>query len=269
MKTHFETAILCCVLFVFRNAIATAQAPAQIERRLLEDVKKVDDSSAYRYRDTDSDRLEKLNSELLTDLLKYTKVAATMDYSFPKLSKEMEIVTSADKRFRIYTWDRQDGGTMHFFETVYQYRGDDGRVYSRGRFVSGAEKEEGPDAAGYVDDIFTLQTKQGKIYLASFSSILSTSERAASVNLFSINGSTLSDQIKLIKTARGLTNTLGFEYDLFSINVERPPKLITYDSATRSISIPVVIVEAKYQYGRVTGKRIIYRYNGAYFVKVA
>src|SRR5262249_6438154 len=160
------------------------------------------------------------------------------------------------------------GGTMHFFETVYQYRGDDGRVYSRGHFVTREEKEVGSDPAGYVDDIFMLQTQQEKVYLASFSSILSTSERAASVELYSIRGSTLENRVNLIKTASGLTNTLGFEYDLFSTDLERQSRLIKYDGATRSISIPVVIVEDKYQYGRVTPKRITYRFNGTYFVKV-
>src|SRR5262245_18737448 len=168
MKTLFEKAILYCILLVFAGGVAAAQTPVQIESRLVADIKKVVDASAYDG-SRDEDLLERVNSEMLASLLKYTRVAGTLDYSFPKLSKEIDIVTSADKRFRIYTWDRLDGGTMHFFETVYQYRGDDGRVYSRGRFVNEAEHEEGSDPAGYVNDIFTLQTRQGNVYLASFS----------------------------------------------------------------------------------------------------
>ena len=87
--------------------------------------------------------------------------------------------------------------------------------------------------------------------------------------MFKIRGDSLDNRVKLIKTNEGLTNTLGFEYNFFSVvdRKERPLKLILYDAATRSIRLPVVIVDDKDPLGRVTNKFITYRFNGAYFVR--
>ena len=73
---------------------------------------------------------------------------------------------------------------------------------------------------------------------------------------------TLNDGVKLIKTKSGLNNTLGFNFDFFSVVdfKERPVILIKYNPALKSFSIPVVL-----ENGEVTDKKIIYKFTGQYF----
>lgn len=251
-------------------AFIAAQTTAQIERDLLAKIKKIDKASAYTSAKHNDVLLAKVNADFKASLLKYTKLASTLRYGFPQLAKEIDIVTSADKKFRVYTWDRQDGGTMHFYETVYQYLGEKGKVFSRGTLIPKNEDREGPDPQAFAINIFSLDTKSGTVYMLLSSSTLSTSEATQQIDLFRIKGNLLDNRVKLIKTKRGLTNTLGFEFDFFSVvdRPERPLRLISYNAATKTIKLPIVIVDKKFQYGRVTPRSITYKFNGTYFVKV-
>jgi len=246
-----------------------AQSAISIEKDLLAKIKKVISSSAYTGVRDDT-ALEKANDDLKQALIKYAGLAATLKYAFPRLSKEIDVVTSADKRFRVYTWDRQDGGTMHFYETVYQYIGADGKSYGRGVDPPEDPDEDVGDSGAYVIDVYMLDTKPGRAYLVQSSSRLSSSEITEQIDLFRIDGNKLDTDPKLIKTAEGLTSSLGFEFDLFSVlNLKkRPIRLIKYDAAAKTITLPVVIPTRKYQYGMVTSRKITYKFNGIHFVKI-
>lgn len=262
MNRALKLAAFAVVLFA-TSVVASAQSAAKIENELMVHMRAIKKYSAYGPI-RDYDRLVKENAAFKKKLLRYTKQPATLKHGFPKLGKAIFMSTSADGKFRIYSWDTEEGGTMHSFETVYQYMGTGGRVYSKSY-----PSEEG-DAGSFVTDIFTLSTSNGPVYLARFSAILSTIDSYQSIDLFKIRGDSLDNRVKLIKTSEGLTHTLGFEYNFFSVvdRKERPIKLILYDAATRSIRLPVVIVDDKDQLGRVTNKFITYRFNGTYFVRV-
>lgn len=262
MKNVLKIAVVSAVLFLTAIAVS-AQSAVKIENDLMVHARAIKKYSAYGPI-RDYDRLEKENAAFKKKLLAYAKLQTTLGYGFPKLSKEIFISTSSDGKFRIYSWDTEEGGTMHSFDSVYQYKGNGGRVYSKS--VSSDET----DAGAFVSDIYTLSTASGPVYLARFSSILSTSLSYQSIDLFKIRGNVLDSRVKLIKTKEGLTHTLGFQYSFFSVvdRKERPIKLITYDAATRTITLPVVIADDKDPAGRVTGRVIKYRFNGTYFVKV-
>jgi hypothetical protein len=148
---------------------------------------------------------------------------------------------------------------------VYQYQSKNGKVYSKPDYLP----ETNP--SGFVSDIFTVDTKSGKVYLTRYSSVLGNSLYHQSINLFKIEDNSLNDKIKLIKTKTGIKNSLGFGYNFFSVvdREERPIKLILYDKSTMSIKIPVVIQKTPDDYGTVTDKFIVYKFNGKYFVKVS
>jgi hypothetical protein len=241
---------------------ASGQTNAEIEQELVGHIKNIQKWSTYG-NDYNEALLLKENAIFKEKLLKYTKMASTLKYQFSELDKYLYLATSEDGKFRIYSWDTEGGGTMHFFENVYQFQGKDGKVYSKS-----SNLKEG-DAGAFVSDIFDVDTSNGKVYLARFSSIFSNSDAYQSINLFKIEGNSLNDKIKLIKTKSGLTNKLGFEYDFFSVvdREERPIKLILYDKATKTIKIPVVIVDKDFRSGKVTGKFINYKFDGAYFLK--
>jgi hypothetical protein len=256
----FITAILLLV-----SAIpALAQSNAQIERELVAAIKEIQKYSTYGG-NYDEEKLYKAQEVFEEKLLKYTKIPATLSYKFSELDELMSIATSDDGRFRIYSWDTEDGGTMHNFSRVYQYLGTDGKIYSKGD-----EWEEG-DPGSFVTDIFTLDTTGGKVYIVCSTFIGSTQDHGQSANLYKIEGSRLNDQVKLIKTKSGLTNTLNFGYNFFSVvdRPERPVRLIRFDKKTKTLQIPVVIEDQEFRNGRVTNRFINYRFNGTHFVKVS
>jgi hypothetical protein len=253
------------VLFVLIFSLsAFAQSNAQIEKELVAAVKELGEYGNYggAY---DEEKLSKAQEAFEEKLLKYTKTASTLQYKFAALDEEIHIATSDDGKFRIYSWDLQDGGTMHDYARLYQYQGADGKIYSK----TDEQTEEG-DYGSYVTDIYTLDTKGGKVYIVCSTFIGSTKDRFQSADLYKIDGGSLDDEVKLIKTKSGLTNTLNFGYDFFSVvdRAERPVKLISFDKKTKTLKIPVVIEDEEFPSGRVTKKFISYRFDGTYFVKV-
>ena len=253
-------------LFIFFFAISLfAQNNEQIENELVLGIKDIQTFSIHGG-EYDREKLSKAQKGFEEKLLKFTKVDSTLNYEFAKLRELMFIASSEDGKFRNYSWNLQDGGTMHHFARAYQYQGADGRVYSKTEKV--VKEGMGP---GFVTDIFTLDTPGSTVYIVCSTSIASTRLNLQSADLYKIEGGTLNDKVKLIKTSAGLTNTLNFEYDNFSVidQKEPPSKLITFEEKSRTLKIPVVIKDTEYPDGRVTTKFISYRFNGKYFVKVS
>lgn len=254
--------IIAILLIVFAVS-ALAQTSAQIEKELVTAVGAIDKYSTYGG-NYDEGKLNKANDALEAKLLKYGKLPATLAYKFPKLKEQMYIATSGDGRLRIYTWDRGDGGTMHDYARVYQYKGSDSKVYSKREW-----NEEDGGAGSFVYDIFSVITKGGTVYIVCSTSIGDRSDHYQSADLFKIEGSKLNANIELIKTKSGLTNTLGFEYNPWSISdKDGSYDLIKFDKKTNTLKIPVVLEDKEYPNGKVTDKQISYKFDGTYFVKV-
>jgi hypothetical protein len=253
-------------LLLFSALPALAQANAQIEKELIASIKEIEKHSSYGT-GYDEEKLTETNDAFEKKLLKYTKAASTLTYKFSALGQRMHIATSDDGKFRIYSWDMENGGTMHDYARVYQYKGADGKVYSKGE--SETEEEEG-GAGSFVTDVFTLGTKAGAVYIVCSTSIGSTMDHYQSADLFKIDGAAMDDKVKLIKTKSGLTSTLGFEYNFFSVvdRKERPVRLISFDKKTSTLKIPVVIEDKEFPLGKVTSRTINYKFDGTYFVKV-
>ncbi len=264
MKIFLKVNFVVLILFIGAFS-AFAQTNAQIEKELVAALKEVQKYSNYG-ENSDDEKLSKANEVFEGKLLKYTKTAATLSYKFPELSKLMYNATSADGRFRIFSWDTETGGTMHDFSRVYQYAGANGKVYSEGEPAA----EEDGGAGSFVYDIFTVNSKSGAIYIVCTTFIGSTSDHYQTATLFKIEGDKINDKVNLIKTKSGLTNNLSFEYNFFSVvdRKERPVKLISFDKKTKTLRIPVVINDKEFPNGRVTNKFISYRFDGNNFVKV-
>ena len=258
-------AILTLLLICSSWLAASAQTPAAIETRLLSRLANIERWSSYGVT-TDLKRLERENELLKNDLVNYGKRPATLAYSFPRLTKEMHVVTSKDGRLRIYSWDMQTGGTMHDFDMVVQYRGESGRVYT----WTGGQDDKSGLGGGFFHDIFQLAGPK-PLYLAVSTFIASSTLNNQSLNLLRINGERLDPAPMLIRTATGLQNTIGFEYDFSSVmdREERPVRLFKWDNRSRSFSFPVVIADDESPQGRVTNKEVTYRFDGQYFVKLS
>jgi hypothetical protein len=251
------------IIVVFPDRPLSGMDAAQIEKELIAALKDIQTYSSYGG-GYDEQKLDNAQAVFEEKLSKYTKAASTLDHEFADLGQQMSIATSADGMLRIYSWDLEDGGTMHRFGRLYQYRNPDGKVYSM--------VEQPPDEGmgqGFVTEIFTLDTTAGKVYIVASTFIGSTKNYYQTASLYRIEGGKLNNNVNLIKTRSGITNTLRFEYDNFSVidRTERPIKLITFDKRTGILAIPVVIKDGEFPDGRVTNRRINYRFNGQYFVK--
>lgn len=182
---------------------------------------------------------------------------ATINYDFKILrdSSRCDIVTSKDGNLRIYSWDTETGGTMRFFNTIYQYK-DNGKVYTRIPVF-----KEG-DPGCFYSKIYTVVINGKTYYLAISNGIYSNSDISQSVSVFTIAGNQLADTARLFKTKTKLLNRIDVLFDFFSVvdRPERPVELITFDEEKKELYIPVV--DKKNQ---VTKKSLVYRLKGEYF----
>lgn len=259
-------AILTIILSV--TIFGNSQSLESIEDELLRHVDKLEKASNYGGT-SDYDVLSKENRSLRTALLKYGNRSDVLRYSFPRLDEKIFITTSKDGNLRSYSWDRQTGGTMHDYHTVYQYRGNSGKVYSQGEPYSDDVSDYGVGA--FVHDIFQANTAPGPTYLIVTTFIGSTSLAGQTITAAKIDCEKLDRKFKVFRTTSAIRNSISFQYDFFSVvdHPERPIKLFFFDGAKKSFRFPVIIEDEKTPQGRVTKKYITYKFTGKYFVKIS
>ncbi|GAB3909296.1 hypothetical protein [Mucilaginibacter boryungensis] len=250
--------ILVCVLFLSVNGLF-AQTTKRIEADLLKSFKKID---YWRWNNKDTtinniDSLFEANNRFGRKLQNYaSKYPYTIYAPFHSLIKnDVDINTSSDNLLRVYSWDTETGGTMHFFQNVFQYK-ERAKVYAS--FTP--YKVEGDDQPNYRK-IYTLTSNGTSYYLVTFLTIGSSKDIVKGLEIFQIKKDTLVGT-KLIKTKNGLTNELFYYYDLSKTDDDIDAD-IKYDSVKSIIYMPLVT-----QHNRATKKYITYKFTGKYFEKV-
>ncbi len=249
--------ILLCIVPVF----VSAQTPKAVETaiiRHLDSISRNADNQAV---------LDRENKALRMLLLAQAKKPAILKHDFKGLAGKMFVATSKDGNFRIYSWDTNTGGTMKFFDGVYQYRSRRGRVYSKAFVNLGAGVP-----GSFFSEIFQMDAGKKRVYLANSHSILSTSQARQDLHAFAIEGETLNLNVRLIKTPTAIRDSVGFDFDFFSVvdRKERPVKLFHWDEARKQFRFPVVLADKKFPNGgRVTDRFITYRFDGKVFVRLS
>ncbi|GAB4044937.1 hypothetical protein [Spirosoma litoris] len=206
------------------------------------------------------DQIDKNTTRFASELARVLKAnPATLTYPFKKLTDKIFCFTktSADGKFRVYSWDTETGGTMHFFNQIYQWS-DNSRVFTR---VLKYHEEEG-ESGNFCSRIYTVTVKNKNYYLAISNGIYSTKDASQSVSVFTIDNGKLNDAVELFKTKTSTLNRIDVEFDFFSVvdRPERPLELITYDDKRKIVYIPVVDEQ-----GKVSKRNILYQLKGSYF----
>lgn len=218
----------------------------RIDQKMMELLSENSDSLPY---------YSELFSSKLQELLSNEK---TLTYSFQSLTEEnaCRVTTSKDGLFRIYSWDSNLGGTMHFFNVLYQYR--IGNTVKTKRYESNFEG----DPAWFCSDIFTLKTEKNTFYLAITNGIYSSKDIGQSIQAFELTDQGVNDSILLMKTPEGLKNSLDLSYDFFSVvdRPERPVSVIKYDEKKKIISVSMTNEK-----GEIVPGYKSYKFNGTYF----
>jgi len=263
-----KNALFLFAIVLAVSTCAAGQSLAKIETELLGHLNALEKASNYGGT-SDYDVMAKENQALRSALLKYGTRADVLAYSFPKLARKWAITTSSDRKLRAYSWDSEEGGTMHDFVTVYQFRTKSGKTRTWADPYT--QSMEGRGGGAYVQDIFETDTNQGTIYLEVAAFIGSTSFGGQIISALKIDGEKLDRDPKVIRTRSGMTSSISFEYDFFSVvdHPERPVKLVYFDASKKAFRFPIVIQDKRTPQGRVTNRFITYRYDGKHFVKVS
>ena len=248
--------VFCC----FCLTSLFGQSPKTIEDDLLRSFKNI----AYREARRDTDiywfkKLETSNKELVEKLSKYGSLPQTIDIPFKLLTKAgMDISTADDKLFRIYSWDTLTGGTMHWFESIFQYK-----VGSKTFVLADTPKTEADVRPNY-NRLYTFRTNGKAYYIAVYLFIGSTKDVGDGLNIFKIEDGKL-EKAKIIKTNTGLHSELAYGYDFFSvvdIAFDKRPR-IRFDPKTQTLYLPLVDSNMK-----MTNRSIRYKFTGQYFERM-
>ncbi|HVU56578.1 MAG TPA: hypothetical protein VHD83_16050 [Puia sp.] len=254
--------LLAAVLFLAVQGFG--QDIHAIEQDLLQKYDQIHHWSPYNNNENYShhDSLEKANKVFHEALLHYTIACpATLDAPFRQLTKAgLTITTSDDGLFRIYSWDTETGGTLHYFSNIYQYKNAHG-THARPDPPPAPDDAEKYGVACY-SNIYALPVNGKRYYLAISNAILGGKDQLQSIQAFSMTEHGLDDSARIIRTSEGLVSSIDVEYDFFSVadQPERPAHLIGYDSIKKIISIPAVKHD-----GTVTKGRLLYQFTGKYF----
>ena len=204
-----------------------------------------------------NDSLLALSSQQFTDSLTYLikNNNSTLNYPFEKLQKEnaLKMATSADKKLKVYSWDNNSGGTMRFFNQIYQFDAN-GNITVNASLASN-------DSQAYFSKIYTVQNKNNEsIYLVISNSILSNKYSVQHINAYKIGAENL-QSAAVFKTKTNTLDKISVEYDFFSVvdRPERPVELITFENNT----LKIALIDDKQN---VTRKNLIYEWNGEVFV---
>ena len=156
----------------------------------------------------------------------------------------------------MYSWDEQDGGSMHNHTTLAQWRAPSGAI--RVKTLSTGE------AAPFVSDLIADNFGHyGKGYIVIGYGIGSSRAHSQDSTIYRLGERNL-QPLNIIRTAK-LTNTLGYGFDVSTVQKSGLAD-IAYDRSSKTISLPVVVDDGE-GFGTVKKARIRYRFNGRYFVK--
>jgi hypothetical protein len=243
------------------SANLLAQTPMQIEDDLLKSFNRIDHwyqkTNNTTYVASASDSLFQANDAFARKLEHYGgKFSSTLTYPFNLLKKDLDIPTSSNGLFRIYSWDTETGGTQHFFENVFQYK-------SGTKTTAEIDTLKSEGYANY-QKIYTLKVNGKSYYLAIYLFIESSKYAGNGIHVYTIkNGELISPN--LIKTHSGLHNDLSYEYDFGSVvdvDYEKRPRPY-FDEKTKIIYLPLVDGN-----GQMTKRFILYKFTGQYFERV-
>jgi hypothetical protein len=270
MKLRIYLLIIGC--FISVNLFA--QTPKAIEVDLAKSFKRIDYWATLRGNQRSSnditlyerlnDSLEKANTEFGEKLQYYTaKYPSTINQKFTSIAQkisslpkdQLQIVTSADGLFRIYSWDVRSDGSEYGFDNVIQYKSGNNTI---SKWVDDPIVNNEHLYVNYYDSIYTLKVQSKTYYLAVYSAAYTHLEFGQGIQVFAIENGKLNDDVKVIKTQTGLHSQLYCEY-IYTDGKEN----IYFDSVSKTIHIPVVL-----EHGKVTNRYITYKFTGQYFEKV-
>lgn len=214
--------------------------------------------------------LFKQDTTFISRLLYYTgKVPATLHMQFNTLhQRDVNIMSSDDSIFRIYTWKQTYSSYRRGAATVFQFKaGSNVKACT----LPHSDTALTGSSQAFYDAVYTLPTKTKTYYLASYINKYATTMREEGIKVFCIDSGKvkgkmqywLNDTVHIILTKSGLHNELSYRYDVVASGDAASDNGVSFDSASQSIEIPVITSS-----GKMTESHIRYQFKGQYFERV-
>lgn len=242
------------LLLLMFPLFSSAQNEKAKEAHLLTLFNKI---QSYNFNDVRGDSLQYFN-EVFEDALLNTlqKDNKTINYNFQKLTDAgLHILTSPDNKLRFYYWDDMQGGTMRYINNVVQSQ------------TAARQSLAANDDDGFITGVNILKNGATIYYLVTTTFRGSSALFIRTIQIYNIDSKAELVKAPIIKTTQRITNKLSCEIDYSAqankdvdINI---PSEITYDSERKQITIPLILENNK-----ITSGKIVYRFNGKYFVKL-
>jgi hypothetical protein len=208
-----------------------------------------------------SESLDTFNKELLDYLTAICSYPEVLNYEFTGADTVgMSILTSEDKKFRIYCWDTETGGTMRFYNSIFQYRTGSGSKFVVANDISAGDL----DAGAYYYKMHTIKPiSRPFYYLALYMGIGSSRDMLDGIRSFAIKGDNLDHSIKVFQTTKTILNDISYYYDAVHSHIYETEQTneIELSSDKQTLYIPVV----DENYGK-TNRRLTYKFDGERFV---
>lgn len=186
------------------------------------------------------------NKMLTAYLQKIGTDAGMLRTTFKTLDEAgMKIVTSDDKKLRIYSWDTETGDETHIYNAVAQFES------------GGGTKTK--ELNGYLyTDMFTAGGAK-KYYLAVYSAV-TPKEATKGLQAFSVDGGQLNNA-DILQSEKGLGHDISYSYDYtYSYDYKAMKEKYVMYMSKGSLYIPVP------EGDKLNGKWQVYSFDGNKFV---
>ncbi|WP_448699887.1 hypothetical protein ACFGVR_22355 [Mucilaginibacter sp. AW1-3] len=202
------------------------------------------------------DSLEKADKFFANKLKWYTtQYPATITQAFFTLREtNLTILTSNDRRFRIYSWDNEMGDC----DNLMQFKVDakTRSVLKIDTIRKGDEKSQ-----PLYRYLYTFNINGKAYYIATYEFNWSYQAMSRGVRIFEVRDGELRDA-KIIRTTTGMHSRIDYDFNTFSYTDGAFPEII-FDAKSNTLSIPVVSKKEVF-----IDSFIRYKFTGKYFEKV-
>ena len=250
IKYWFIIVVLC-----FAHCRSFAQTnPVSELMHLFDNLDKWDEKQD----DNKGDSLESINHSI-EHLLIQNPALLGENFEFDSYGRRM--LTSEDKKIRIYCWDDRLGGTMRYAYSVMHYKGKHGYVSLD---ICKDTAEDPPTLCPFYRELYTFNTKKGDtVYISITQFVFSTGAGAFTVEAFKLVGDSLAWDVPFFQTRTKTLGSINYEYDISYGGPNRSYEgsiAINISKETGELFIPLINDRNK-----ITGNFLKYIFNGEVF----
>ncbi|MBS1774482.1 MAG: hypothetical protein JST82_16615 [Bacteroidetes bacterium] len=269
MRKYIVTILVIAVGLL--PALNTYAQPSvqDIEQKLADHMKHIQywrfeyspDDTSFAGNVNPDDSLAAANKSLLTYLQDIcTRQPATLQAIFKSLDgTDLKIVTSDDKKFRIYCWDSQTGNSnTHNYNIIAQYETNAGtktQVLNDVSHIVG----DGPEPGVSYTSILSIDASRKKYYMPVYNGI-QTGITTKGISAYYIDNQKLADAV-IFYGPFDNTSKLEYHYDYAAnYDFKKMKEEITVHLDKQKLYLPVA------ENNKLTGKWMVYVYDGEKFV---